>query len=390
MEPKRDILHISLLDYGGAFVAAQNLVAQQNRSGISSRLVVLSTNENERSRFIYRIFSKIDYELAKPFNVSIFKSFAMRILLNNYRTEIKDARVVHLHWMPGLIPVAFFERLGKRKIVWTLHDMNAFTGVCHNAMSCSEFRKNCDDCPLLNRSLRWIPRLFLKRKKSINSKFEITYIAPSRWMESLVQISSVLEGSSKIKVVPNAIDLQAYKPVEIDSREEFFTVGILGSNYEKAKNAEFSFQIVEKLAQQSDKSITTITFGESFKSQTHSRNLFCVPIGSSTLQMNEGYRSCDVFLFLSRVESFGNMVAESLASGVPVILLNGTGASENVTDGETGFKVKEDQDSILLELRKLMNSPMAVEAMKINSRRLAEEKFNEQQSNRAYIDIYNL
>jgi glycosyltransferase involved in cell wall biosynthesis len=390
MEPTRDILHISLLDYGGAFVAAQNLVAQQNRFGISSELVALRASEKVSSRFIYRIFSKIDYELAKPFNVSIFKSLAIRILLYKYRTEIMQAKVLHLHWMPGLIPATFFERLGKRKMIWTLHDMNAFTGVCHNAMSCCEFRNNCGDCPLLNRSLRWIPRLFLNRKKSINSQLEITYIAPSKWMESLVQKSSLLEGSQKIQVVPNTINLQAYKPAVTDSREAVFTVGILGSNYEEAKNAEFSLRIVEKLAQQSDNLIATITFGEAFKSQVHSRNLFCVPNGSSALQMNHGYRSCDVFLFLSQVESFGNMVAESLASGVPVILLNGTGAAENVTHGKTGFKVTEDEDSILLELHKLINSPKAVEVMKVNSRRFAEQKFHEDQSNRAYVDVYDL
>jgi glycosyltransferase involved in cell wall biosynthesis len=61
-----------------------------------------------------------------------------------------------------------------------------------------------------------------------------------------------------------------------------------------------------------------------------------------------------------------------------------------VTHGKTGFKVTEDEDSILLELHKLINSPKAVEVMKVNSRRFAEQKFHEDQSNRAYVDVYDL
>lgn len=390
MEPTRDILHISLLDYGGAYVAAQNLVAQQTKFGMSSELIVLSTHENARTRFLYRIFAKIDYEIAKPFNISIFKSLAMRILLHKHRSTIKKAKVIHLHWMPGLLPVVFFEKLRKTKIVWTLHDMNAFTGVCHNSMSCGEFRKDCDNCPMLNRSLKWIPPLLLKRKKSLNTKFEINYIAPSKWMANLVALGSMVEDLTKIKVVPNVVNLKTYKPAEIVSQQDFFTVGILGSNYENAKNAEFSFQIVEKLAKQSDKLIKTVTFGESFKSQSYSENLFSIPPGSSPLKMNEGFIACDVFLFLSKVESFGNMVAESLASGVPVILLKGTGAAENIVHGQTGFIIEEDEISILLELQELSNSSTVLEDMKINSRRFAEEKFNGQHSNSSYIEIYNL
>lgn len=389
MEPTRDILHISLLDYGGAYVAAQNLVAQQTKFGISSRLVVLSMGESACSRLVYRVFAKLDYEIAHPHNVSIFKSLAMRILLYKHRSVIKKAKVVHLHWMPGVLPNVLFKKLVKKKIVWTLHDMNAFTGVCHNAMSCDEFKRNCESCPLLNKSLKWIPPLFLNRKKLLNSKYKIDYIAPSHWMKNLVALSSVLKGLANIKVIPNVINLNTYKPAETISQQDSFTVGILGSNYENAKNSEFSFQIVEKLAQQSDKLIKTITFGETFKSQRYSKNLFSIPHGSTPLKVNEGFIACDVFLFLSKVESFGNMVAESLASGVPVILLKGTGAAENIAHGQTGFAVEENEDSILLELHKLSHSPRDVEVMKIKSRRYAEEKFNEQLNLSSYIELYN-
>ena len=49
--------------------------------------------------------------------------------------------------------------------------------------------------------------------------------------------------------------------------------------------------------------------------------------------------SMDVLLNPSITESFGNVTLEALASGVPVIAADSTGASSIVVDGETGFLV---------------------------------------------------
>ncbi|MBK9151350.1 MAG: glycosyltransferase family 1 protein [Saprospiraceae bacterium] len=50
------------------------------------------------------------------------------------------------------------------------------------------------------------------------------------------------------------------------------------------------------------------------------------------------YAACDVFVFPSITETFGNVVAEAMASGLPCVIADGGGSSSLVRDGVNGFK----------------------------------------------------
>jgi len=56
----------------------------------------------------------------------------------------------------------------------------------------------------------------------------------------------------------------------------------------------------------------------------------------------EAYANMDVFLFPSHTDTFGNVVLEALASGVPAVVTPGGGPKFIVRDGETGFVVADD------------------------------------------------
>src|SRR5207248_10645797 len=57
-------------------------------------------------------------------------------------------------------------------------------------------------------------------------------------------------------------------------------------------------------------------------------------------KLAKAYASADVFVFPSTTDTFGNVVLEAQASGLPVIVSDLGGPKELVADGRTGFVTK--------------------------------------------------
>ena len=57
----------------------------------------------------------------------------------------------------------------------------------------------------------------------------------------------------------------------------------------------------------------------------------------------EAYANMDVLVFPSHTDTFGNVVLEALASGVPAVVTPDGGPKFIVRDGETGFVTEDDQ-----------------------------------------------
>ncbi len=51
------------------------------------------------------------------------------------------------------------------------------------------------------------------------------------------------------------------------------------------------------------------------------------------------YAAADIFAFASLTETFGNVVLEAMASGLPVVAVRAGGPGEVVRDGDTGFLI---------------------------------------------------
>jgi phosphatidylinositol alpha 1,6-mannosyltransferase len=81
------------------------------------------------------------------------------------------------------------------------------------------------------------------------------------------------------------------------------------------------------------------------------------------------YANMDIFVFPSHTDTFGNVVLEALASGVPVIVTPNGGPKYIVCDGETGF-VAEDA-GFSAAIAKLVGDPAQLKKMRCAARQYA-------------------
>ena len=76
------------------------------------------------------------------------------------------------------------------------------------------------------------------------------------------------------------------------------------------------------------------------------------------------FATCDLFVFPSATDTFGNVVLEAQASGLPIIVTNQGGPMENILPGETGVVVAAgDADALHAAMAGLVADPELLRAM---------------------------
>jgi glycosyltransferase involved in cell wall biosynthesis len=87
------------------------------------------------------------------------------------------------------------------------------------------------------------------------------------------------------------------------------------------------------------------------------------------------YASADLFVFPSITDTFGNVILEAQASGLPVIVTDEGGPQENMLPGITGVVVKADDPRALREaVENLVADPSRLREMGFAARRFLENR----------------
>ena len=85
------------------------------------------------------------------------------------------------------------------------------------------------------------------------------------------------------------------------------------------------------------------------------------------------YASSDAFVFPSTTDTFGNVVLEAQASGLPVIVSDSGGPQENIIPGETGLVVPGgDAGALQKAMEQLVDQPQRLAGMQRRAREYAE------------------
>lgn len=101
----------------------------------------------------------------------------------------------------------------------------------------------------------------------------------------------------------------------------------------------------------------------------------------------QAYASADIFVFPSVSETYGNVIIEAMASGLPAIIADQGGSAELVEHGVTGFKAEANNAALYVDyIVKLLESPLLYKSIqkaalaqvqKLDWSRLANVYFND-------------
>jgi glycosyltransferase involved in cell wall biosynthesis len=94
----------------------------------------------------------------------------------------------------------------------------------------------------------------------------------------------------------------------------------------------------------------------------------------SGLDLARAYASADAFLFASRTDTFGQVILEAQASGLPVVAVNEGGPASLIVDGETGLLAAADAEALAERLLRVVHNPPLHERLRKTALAVVRER----------------
>lgn len=404
------IAHFTSELTGGAGVAAQRLNDALRRQGVDSRLyyecglplVAGCQREFENQSFTWRNLAALARAWRNRRNAPGCLVTSPRWFR---RTRLQDfgprPDVVNLHWISRWIdqPSFFASLPPDLPVVWSLHDMNPFTGGCHHAGDCERFTDHCRDCPQLkNPGPRDDAFRFFEIKKRCYAGKNLHVISSSDWMSAQARRSALLRHAKSFHTIPLGLDTQSFKPIDkscarqalaIDG--ERFVVGFACADL--SSHNKGGALLVEALHALADEAKITLLASGAGKLPDSGGRYQLIELGSinSPHLQSLFYSACDVFAAPSRIESFGLTALEAMACGTPVVAFQTGGLVDIVADGETGLLEAKVGSVVGLhdQLNWMLQHPTERRNMGVAARQRVEKQFASTLMARRYVELYN-
>ena len=220
-----------------------------------------------------------------------------------------------------------------------MHDQRMMTGGCHYAFTCKGLYSNCESCPELSNVIKNIPKRNVERfsKELARVQGNITFISPSRWLDSEAKNSYLLRNQQTV-FIPNTLGNTPspnYNSSSITDTTSL-NIGIASmdpSSYIKGGDITSSLENLIR-----NREISVIFH----KMRDFPQNAQGIKSFWSTI---------DYLLVISRADNSPNVIHEAKQYGIPVIASKIGGITELLDSRfDIGIELSECNESNLLEL----------------------------------------
>ncbi len=398
-----NVLLLNTYPQGGAGVACRRLQSALRESGTPANLLTASDVGNRWPFYAERLsFLPFERDKSVRFSFSL-ANFGKNIVQHPL---VREADVLHLHWVnQGFLSLKNIRQLAEldKPIVWTLHDMWAFTGGCHYSQGCDYFKNECGNCPFLKKPADGdLSNRVWRRKRQFFPK-NIQFVTCSEWLAEVARSSSLLRDRA-VTAIPNPIDTTIFKASGEAERRAFRTEKGIAPDAkvllfaamkvsEERKGFRFLLEALQILkTQHPDFQIEILVLG---KAEAESLAALPYPAHALGLVREQAdlariYGSADVFAIPSLEDNLPNTVMESLACGTPVVGFQTGGIPEMVGHQKEGFIAPQGDSQKLAEgVHWVTGNETRLENLRLAAWQKVEQNYANETVARRYLELYS-
>ncbi len=418
------VLIVNTTDKGGAANSCERLHNGLLALNIDSKVVLKSKQNNWPNSFRYAVvlpkskFLNALYKIKRKF-VEIIYDFRNRkqieflirrspdlskfsfpnttIDITQCRRYI-DADIINLHWVANFLDYTSFFQKNNKPVIWTLHDMNPFSGGEHyeeiyegvDSNGAPQKRKpNEDEKKIILSNLKL-------KKGALANVNNLTIVAPSQWLAKEARKSELFKEFPVI-CIPNGLDSEMFKPRNKSFSREMLGVDkdkkvilfVADSVNDKRKGFEFLLRAIDKLVRND---IVLCAIGELKSYEKPSCPIVELGYIKDERMMSLAYSAADVFVIPSLMDNLPNTVLESLMCGTPVIGFPVGGIPEMIKHGENGLLTKSiSVDDLVETINIYLDSSDSFDRQKIreNAMNLYDQKIQATKYSQLFESILN-
>ncbi|BAU63440.1 glycosyl transferase, group 1 [Stanieria sp. NIES-3757] len=407
------VTHVNRSDTGGgAAIAAYRLHKKMLELGIDSQMVVDDKNSDDytvigSSNLFGKGWGKIQSTLNNlPLRFYQHRDrvhFSLQWLPSNINARLDAIApdLIHLHWIGGgYFPVEKIAQFN-RPLVWTLHDMWAFTGGCHYSQQCDRYKQSCGQCPILKSNQNWdFSRWLWRRKAKAWQDIDLTIVTPSKWLAQCASASSLFKGL-RIEVIPNGLNSKKYKPIDkqlakslldLPQDKQIILFGAINATGDPRKGFHLLMPALQKLKSYSTSDhIELVVFGASqprnppdFGFKVNYQGKLNDDVSIALL-----YAAADIFVAPSVQDNLPNTVMEALACGTPCAAFKIGGMPDLIDHQQNGYLATAyEPEDLARGIAWILENPERWQHLSIGARAKVEREYTIERQAQTYLKLY--
>ncbi len=409
------ILHLSTSDIsGGAAIAAHRLHQGLQHLGVASQMLVDKKLSEDQAVFAPKSNLSKALGILKP----TLDHLPLRFYPHVDHTRLylslewlpdaiapKTAQlapdIINLHWAcGGFLKIETLAKF-KQPLVWTLHDMWAFTGGCHYSQECDRYTESCGACPQMQRGESWdLSRWVWQRKAKAWKNINLTIVTPSSWLAKCASSSSLFK-DRRVEVIPNGLDPERYMPVErrlarkllkLPQDKQLILFGAMGSTSDRRKGFHLLQPALQRLSQSGCQDKTElVVFGASEPKSQPDLGLKAHYLGnlSDDISIALVYAAADVFVAPSVQDNLPNTVMEAIACGTPCVAFNIGGMPDMIEHQHNGYLAQPyNSEELGQGIAWVLQDKQRGQALSRRAREKVEQEFTLEIQARRYLALY--